>query len=180
MRFRFLMEIFLLTRRFFLTTASAALTTLATPAIASTTPKISLKCLHTGASCAMHFDGGISQSDYDAFCAVTQDWRRSRTREMDVGLIRFLSGIVQGAESEATMSLISGYRTPATNRALTGTAKGSLHIQGRALDLRHPHLTTRELRDIALALQMGGVGYYPGRHNRFVHIDTGRFRHWQS
>lgn len=77
--------------------------------------------------------------------------------------------------------IISGYRSPGTNERLRGSGGGgvarrSLHLDGRAVDLRLPGVETRRLRDAALALTCGGVGYYPG--SDFVHLDDGRVRAW--
>ena len=77
--------------------------------------------------------------------------------------------------------VISGYRSPATNRFLRktrggGVATRSLHLQGQAIDVRLTGVPLAELRDAALSLKAGGVGYYP--REQFVHIDTGRVRSW--
>lgn len=77
--------------------------------------------------------------------------------------------------------VISGYRSPATNEHLRrsragGVASRSLHMDGRAIDVRLPGVPLAELRDAALSLQAGGVGYYPAE--QFVHLDTGRVRRW--
>lgn len=77
--------------------------------------------------------------------------------------------------------VISGYRTPATNKHLKatrggGVARHSLHMEGRAIDVRLPGIALADLRDAARSLKAGGVGFYP--HEQFVHIDTGRVRHW--
>lgn len=77
--------------------------------------------------------------------------------------------------------VISGYRSEATNARLRATRGGgvatrSLHMDGRAIDVRLPGVPLADLRDAALSLRAGGVGYYPGE--RFVHIDTGRVRRW--
>jgi uncharacterized protein YcbK (DUF882 family) len=77
--------------------------------------------------------------------------------------------------------VISGYRSPATNQRLRqtrggGVASRSLHMDGRAIDIRLPGVPLKELRDAALSLKAGGVGYYPGE--QFVHLDTGRVRRW--
>jgi len=77
--------------------------------------------------------------------------------------------------------IISAYRCPATNDRLRntrggGVAKQSLHMQGRAVDVRLPGVPLAELRDAAISLRAGGVGYYPD--SRFVHLDTGRVRSW--
>lgn len=77
--------------------------------------------------------------------------------------------------------VISAYRCPATNARLRATCGGgvapnSLHLQGRAIDVRLPGTPLADLRDAALSLRGGGVGYYPDA--RFVHLDTGRVRRW--
>jgi len=76
--------------------------------------------------------------------------------------------------------VISGYRSPQTNEALrhvtSGVAEHSLHLRGRAIDVRLTSAKTDQLRDAAIAMQSGGVGYY--RQSNFVHIDTGAFRTW--
>jgi uncharacterized protein YcbK (DUF882 family) len=76
--------------------------------------------------------------------------------------------------------VISGYRSPSTNAALSerssGVARNSLHLEGRAVDVRLSGVDTARVRDAATALRTGGVGYYP--ESDFVHLDTGRFRVW--
>jgi len=81
---------------------------------------------------------------------------------------------------DARFLVISGYRCPATNAALrrrsAGVASNSLHMQGRAIDMRLEGVPLPELRDAALELKAGGVGFYPA--SNFVHVDTGRVRRW--
>ena len=77
--------------------------------------------------------------------------------------------------------VISGYRSPKTNENLRntrggGVAKRSLHMDGQAIDVRLPGVPLADLRDAALSLGMGGVGFYP--RDQFVHLDTGRVRNW--
>ena len=79
--------------------------------------------------------------------------------------------------------VISAYRSPATNATLRssragGVAKNSLHMQGRAIDIRLPGVPLAALRLAALSLRAGGVGYYP--RDGFVHVDTGAIRSWQG
>ncbi len=83
--------------------------------------------------------------------------------------------------TERRYEVISGYRAPATNANLKATRGGgvatrSLHMDGRAIDVRLPGVALADLRDAAWSLQAGGVGYYP--RDNFVHIDTGRVRRW--
>jgi uncharacterized protein YcbK (DUF882 family) len=83
--------------------------------------------------------------------------------------------------SGRAFEVISGYRCPATNTQLRetrggGVAKRSLHMEGRAIDVRLPGVPLADLRDAALSLRSGGVGFYP--REQFVHLDTGRTRSW--
>lgn len=79
-----------------------------------------------------------------------------------------------------SIHVICGYRSPYTNAHLRqhsrGVAKNSLHMQGRAIDIRIPGVDSTNIRDAALSMARGGVGYYPG--SNFVHLDTGNFRTW--
>ena len=80
------------------------------------------------------------------------------------------------------IDIVCGYRTPWSNNFLrtrgsdTGVAKNSQHVQAKAIDIRIPGVRTRNLRDAALSLQAGGVGYYP--ISQFVHVDVGPVRTW--
>lgn len=80
----------------------------------------------------------------------------------------------------AEIDIICGYRTPWSNAFLrarsSAVAQHSLHMQAMAIDIRIPGVTTAALRDAALSLHRGGVGYYPGEE--FVHVDVGRVRRW--
>jgi uncharacterized protein YcbK (DUF882 family) len=81
---------------------------------------------------------------------------------------------------ETEIDIVCGYRTPWSNeflrRTSSGVASHSLHMLGEAIDIRIPGVSTTELRDAALGLGRGGVGYYPESH--FVHVDVGRVRRW--
>ncbi len=83
----------------------------------------------------------------------------------------------------ATIDIVCGYRTPETNQFLrtrsaeTGVAEHSQHILSKAIDIRIPGVSTLALRNAALSLGMGGVGYYP--KSKFVHVDVGPVRQWQ-
>jgi uncharacterized protein YcbK (DUF882 family) len=84
--------------------------------------------------------------------------------------------------SNATIDVVCGYRTPWSNNflrtrsAATGVAQHSQHMLAKAIDIRVPGVGTRTLRDIALSLHAGGVGYYPV--SQFVHVDVGPVRQW--
>lgn len=109
-----------------------------------------------------------------------RDFRNGKTHPIDVGLLDELHRLHGQFGRRGRFEVISGYRSPRTNEALrhvtTGVAKDSLHLSGRAIDVRLTSAATDKLRDAAIALQAGGVGYY--RESNFVHVDTGAFRTW--
>lgn len=100
---------------------------------------------------------------------------------MDPQLFNLLHQVRGVLGSTREFEVISGYRCPATNARLKATRGGgvaskSLHMVGQAIDVRLPGVDLADLRDAAMSLQGGGVGFYP--KEQFVHIDTGRVRHW--
>ena len=100
---------------------------------------------------------------------------------MDPQLYDIMNQISQLLKTDIPYDVISAYRDPFTNERLRttrggGVAKRSLHMEGKAMDIRLPGVPLAELRDAALEVNAGGVGYYPG--SQFVHIDTGRVRSW--
>ncbi|TFL15347.1 DUF882 domain-containing protein [Pusillimonas caeni] len=102
---------------------------------------------------------------------------------MDPGLYDIMYALRTSLKVRSPYQIISGYRSPKTNERLRakgggGVAKHSLHMDGKAVDLRIPGVPLKELRDAALELKAGGVGYYPG--SDFVHVDTGRVRSWRG
>jgi uncharacterized protein YcbK (DUF882 family) len=109
-----------------------------------------------------------------------RDFRTEQIHDIDVSLLDALHSLYETFDRRGNFEVISGYRSPRTNAALrhatSGVAENSLHIQGRAIDVRLTSAKTAALRGAALAMQAGGVGYYPD--SNFVHIDTGSFRSW--
>lgn len=110
-----------------------------------------------------------------------RDHQTSDVRHFDPRLYDILSDLTLSiGHPGGEIDIVCGYRTPKTNESLrahtTGVAKNSLHIQAEAIDLRMPGINTLKLRQAALALRRGGVGYYP--HSDFIHLDTGRVRQW--
>lgn len=100
---------------------------------------------------------------------------------IDPQLYELLHGVLRLLGTDRPFEVISGYRAPATNQRLRaagggGVARNSLHLQGRAIDVRLPGVPLKELRDAALTLRGGGVGFYPA--SQFVHLDTGAPRSW--
>ena len=110
-----------------------------------------------------------------------RDHSRGQVGVMDPQLFEQLHQVRTLLGARMPYQVISGYRSPRTNEHLRqtrggGVATRSLHMDGRAIDIRLPGVPLAELRDAALSLQAGGVGYYPGE--QFVHLDTGRVRRW--
>ncbi len=108
-----------------------------------------------------------------------RDYRSGEITNMDVNLLDLLHLITKLSGKEEII-VISGYRSPTTNYYLhktkKGVAKDSYHTLGRAIDIRIEGMSLEALRDLALTLRAGGVGYYP--RSGFVHLDTGPFRYW--
>jgi uncharacterized protein YcbK (DUF882 family) len=111
---------------------------------------------------------------------ILRDHRTGELRHMDPALLDLLSLLRGALGTEEPFEIISGYRSPKTNamlaRASQAVSRRSLHMQGRAIDLRVPGYDLPELRATALHLHLGGVGYYPA--SGFVHVDVGRVRWW--
>jgi uncharacterized protein YcbK (DUF882 family) len=114
-----------------------------------------------------------------------RDWRNNQETDMDPQLMLLISRIrdTLGVDPRTKIDLISGYRSPVTNAALrarggehTGVATKSQHMLGKATDLHIPGVPLDRLKMAAMAMQGGGVGYYP--KDGFVHVDTGRVRSW--
>jgi len=125
-------------------------------------------------------------NEYDPTALATlrnllRDHRNGEHHEMDARLYDQLHALSLAAHCDPRFEIISGYRSPESNASMaarpgSGVAKKSMHLQGRALDIRLRHCPCTSLRDLALAAQRGGVGYY--QRSDFVHIDTGSFRTW--
>ena len=108
------------------------------------------------------------------------DFRTGDLTNIDPQLIDLIYDIREALGSKGTYEIISAYRSPATNEMLRqrsgDVAKNSQHLLGKAIDVRLTDIELPELRDSAIAMQRGGVGYYAS--SNFVHIDTGRVRRW--
>jgi uncharacterized protein YcbK (DUF882 family) len=113
---------------------------------------------------------------------ILGDHRSGQHHAMDPQLYVLLVDLAAAAGVEPRYQIISGFRASETNEKLRanggGQAKNSQHIQGKAIDVRLNGVTTTRLRDVALGLKRGGVGYYP--KSDFVHVDTARVRYWEG
>ena len=110
-----------------------------------------------------------------------RDHRTGDIHEYDPRVFDLLHDLtVELGRPDAEIDVVCGYRTPWSNEYLRshghGVAQHSLHMQALAIDIRVPGIPTAELRDAALALHRGGVGYYAT--SQFVHVDVGRVRRW--
>jgi len=108
-----------------------------------------------------------------------RDWRRKEPTKMDPKLLDIVWEVYQKSGSKKPIHVISGYRSPRTNSMLRrrgrGVARNSQHTRGKALDFFLPDVPVTKLRALGLRAHRGGVGFYRGS---FVHLDTGRVRHW--
>ena len=123
-----------------------------------------------------YISGALAKLDY-----FLRDHRTGDVRHFDPRLYDILYDLTASiGHPGGEIDIVCGYRTSTTNESLrahtTGVAKNSLHIQAEAIDLRMPGIDTLKLRQAALALRRGGVGYYP--QSDFIHVDTGRVRQW--
>lgn len=154
----------------------------ATPVAASGARRLSFVNTHTGDTFSdAYWEGGNYVPDaMTAINQVMRDHRSGEAHAIDPRLLDQLHTLQGLVGANAPYQIISGYRSPATNAALheqsSGVATRSLHMDGRAIDVRVRGVDLPRLRDAALGMQAGGVGYYEA--SDFIHVDTGRVRRW--
>jgi uncharacterized protein YcbK (DUF882 family) len=178
-----------MTRRRFLAGLGALAGTLLIPpgrALASAAPRgervISLLHTHTGERLTSAYwgDGAYLPAELERIESFLRDFRTGERHPIDPALLDQLHDLRLATGSRAPFQVISGFRSPHTNDALRaaggGQARHSLHMQGRAIDIRLSDVSSAMLRDAALEMGAGGVGYY--RTQDFVHVDTGPRRRW--
>ena len=176
----------LLGRRRFLVgsigTAVAGLSGRVTAAVPKPAHRLAFYHIHTAEKLSVTYreHGALVPGALAEINRYLRDFRTEQSHDIDVALLDALHELYAAFNGRGNFEVISGYRSPRTNAALrhvtTGVAENSLHIQGRAIDVRLTSAKTAALRDAAIALQSGGVGYYA--ESNFVHIDTGKFRTW--
>ncbi|MEX2408563.1 MAG: DUF882 domain-containing protein [Rhodovibrionaceae bacterium] len=144
---------------------------------------LAFNSLHTGEKTSVTYweeGAGYLPDAISELTHVLRDWRTEETYEMDLGLYDLLFELRYRLGSEKPFSIISAYRSPKTNASLAANsgnvAKRSYHMKGMAIDIALPDVDLKYLRQVALDMQLGGVGYYP--KSGFVHVDTGPFRTW--
>jgi uncharacterized protein YcbK (DUF882 family) len=111
---------------------------------------------------------------------LLRDFRNNEVHAIDPALLDVLFELRTKVGSERAFHVISAYRSPKTNEMLrqssNGVAEHSMHMLGKAIDVRLEAFPTAQLAEVARSLRRGGVGYY--RASDFVHVDTGRVRYW--
>lgn len=138
--------------------------------------------MHTGESLKAVYwiDGAYVPDVLNEVNYLLRDYRAGEIKPISTRLLDVLYGMKNRVESDGPFHVISGYRTPKTNAMLRrrskGVAKKSLHMEGKAVDIRLPGCELKALRRAAMQMQMGGVGYYP--KSCFVHVDVGEVRYW--
>jgi uncharacterized protein YcbK (DUF882 family) len=143
---------------------------------------LSLVNTHTGEELTTEFfrAGSYADESLTALNHLLRDYRTGDVAPIDPRLFDLLHDMARLADREPRFEVISGYRSPATNAMLnarsSGVARQSLHMQGQAIDIRLAGYRTDRLRDLALSMRSGGVGFY--RKSDFIHVDTGRVRTW--
>ncbi len=181
-------------RRSFLKSSALLASALSVPAIVRATPKaaalaamphersLHMYNTHTGESLHSIFwaEGKFIPEAMNDINKLLRDHRNNKVSEIDPKLLFLLDQVSNQVGGNSVVHIISGYRSPETNKLLHestgGVATHSLHIEGKAIDVRIPGRDLATLHKAALHAGGGGVGYYP--ESQFVHMDTGRLRHW--
>ncbi|MGZ5479300.1 MAG: DUF882 domain-containing protein [Candidatus Aminicenantales bacterium] len=139
--------------------------------------------IHTGESEAVEYcrNGCLVPDSLQKVNHILRDTRTGEIKDIDVDLLDLLVRLGRTLPTEGPFHVISGYRSKNTNEYLRktgggGVAANSLHLVGKAIDIRVPGVALRDLYRKAVSLQGGGVGIYPG--SDFVHVDVGRVRTW--
>jgi uncharacterized protein YcbK (DUF882 family) len=163
-----------------------AAASVASPAIlrGNAARRLSLQNLHTGERLATEYyaNGRYMPGALEEINRVLRDFRTGDVHAIDPNLLDLLNTLSTRMETSAPFHVISGFRSPRTNSLLNGKSSGvatkSLHMQGKAIDVRLPGRQLKNLHTAALSLEKGGVGFYPS--SDFVHVDTGRVRRWSG
>ena len=157
----------------------------ASPAVAKRDRILSFFHTHTGERLKLAYccDGQYQPEALAQLNHLLRDFRVNEEKPIDPELFDLLHELGGTLETDQPYHIISGYRSPNTNAMLrerggshTGVASQSLHMVGKAIDIRLPGIKLDHLRSAAASLKRGGVGFYPS--SNFVHVDTGRVRYW--
>lgn len=138
--------------------------------------------LHTGESLSTTFFSGnqFVATEMSDVNYLLRDHHNGEVYDMNPELLNLLYDVRSALGTQKPIHVISAYRSPATNEKLrknsTKVAKKSLHMQGKAIDIRIPGVDVKDIHQAALAVKGGGVGLYT--RSDFVHLDVGRVRRW--
>ena len=172
-------------RRQFLSAAAFTVTGLALPTMSwatSTTRSLSFYHTHTGEKLDIAYGkpGLYDKKALDKINYFLRDFRTGEVHPIDPKLLDILASVREEFGGQGTFEVISGYRSPTTNQQLrtksSKVAKRSLHMDGKAIDIRITGLQTKKIQQCVINMQCGGVGLYT--KSDFVHLDTGRVRTW--
>jgi uncharacterized protein YcbK (DUF882 family) len=150
------------------------------------TRTLSLYQVHTKESLTVTYmkNGKYIPSAMKKLNYVLRDWRRNETITISPKTIDLMWELHADLGSKRPIHIVSGYRSPKTNAFLKkvgrNVARKSQHMVGKAIDIYFPDVPTEKMRNSALVRQVGGVGYYRsgGGPTGFLHIDSGKVRHW--
>ena len=164
--------------------ALTSFSTLSQGTLASEARELSFYHTHTGKHLNVVYweDGRYVDEALDEINRFLADFRTGDAVAMDRELLDLVYDVRDSLGGDGTYQIISAYRSPKTNEMLrnrsasSGVASKSQHLLGKAIDVRLEGVPTAKLRDAAIRLQRGGVGYYEA--SDFVHMDTGRVRRW--
>jgi len=146
--------------------------------------RIALINLHTAERLDIEYSRGGTYvpGALSAIETCLRDFRTGERHTIDPRLMDYLVDVARAMRVNPAFSVISGYRSPRTNERLrersNEVSKHSLHMEGRAIDVRLADVDCADLATHAQTLSRGGVGYY--RASDFVHLDTGAFRTWRG
>jgi uncharacterized protein YcbK (DUF882 family) len=150
----------------------------------SDTRTISFFHIHTKETLTVTYKvgGKLVPDALDKIDWIMRDWRRNEKTRMDPATIDVLWEMHTELGSKEPINIICGFRSRSTNELLRKTVGGqaseSQHITGKAIDVAFPDVPLKQMRYAAMVREKGGVGYYPTSGLPFVHVDTGRVRHW--
>ena len=142
----------------------------------------STTCIRRKAECSRSFRPAVVRPR--CLQHFFRDFRTGHEHPLDTGLFDLLHEVAVTLDRDPEFEVICGYRSPKTNEYLrgrsasSGVAQRSLHLEGRAVDVRMVGVSVERLHTAGLSLQRGGAGLYTA--SQFVHFDTGRVRHWGS
>ncbi|KQO75718.1 hypothetical protein ASF29_10970 [Rhizobium sp. Leaf262] len=151
---------------------------------AAETRSLKLYYIHTKEKAVITFkrNGKYDQKGLQELNRFLRDWRRNQPTKMDPRLFDLVWEVYRRSGATEYINVVSAFRSPETNGMLRsrtkGVAKSSQHTLGKAMDFYIPGVKLARLREIAMQMQIGGVGFYPTSGSPFVHLDVGNVRAW--